>query len=405
MRQHLEVILRILSIQFEDQKTDKDFDTGIRIIIHTNAIQDIFENRQFKDIVTQIIFKQLTTSEENNPTTDELPVTGEERVDILNKLLENLPISEEPIVFSLPVKPESTCWNSVLSQQEKEQLLFIAKCGRCDNHHEYPRCEECDTIRKKAGRYQSCNYNKEKEDFYSSTCGNCFQIHELPNCVECQHYRLKPGRCTNCGTIGPEDINWKDSCLEEKDYEEIMKPIFEQRNEVQQKNSKLYKFYDVCPLCRSFYHTAKACVFRKHALYFMEAKEQIQQLTSRITNSQQAGGLLFPTTTFIHTQSEDEDLDTDEEEDLTNIIRRLVRPTTPTTKEDTEVQTEETSDNSRDTDQKEEEESSPQCELNRIKFENSICKVLPDTADFPEDIFNVEGCVWCGSQGHEVLDC
>ena len=61
--------------------------------------------------------------------------------------------------------------------------------------------------------------------------------------------------------------------------------------------------------------------------------------------------------------------------------------------------------NSRDTDQKEEEESSPQCELNRIKFENSICKVLPDTADFPEDIFNVEGCVWCGSQGHEVLDC
>ena len=31
--------------------------------------------------------------------------------------------------------------------------------------------------------------------------------------------------------------------------------------------------------------------------------------------------------------------------------------------------------------------------------------MLPDTADFPEDIFNVEGCVWCGSQGHEVLDC
>ena len=210
-----------------------------------------------------------------------------------------------------------------------------------------------------------------------------------------------------CGTIGPEDINSKDSCLEKKDYEDIMKPILEQRNEVQQKSSKLYKFYDVCPLCRSFYHTAKACVFRKHALYFMEAKGQIQQLTSRITNSQQAGGLLFPTTTFIHTIPKDEDLDTDEEEDPTNVIKRLVRPTTPTTKEDTEVQTEETSNNSRDTDQKEEEDcilESP-CELNRIKFENSICKLLPDTADFPEDIFNVEGCVWCGSQGHEVLDC
>ena len=195
VKKHLEVILRILSIQFEDHRKDKDFDTGIRIIIHTNAIQDIFESRQFKDRVTQIIFNQLITSEEDNPTTDDLPVTEEERMDLLNKLLEDLPISEEPIVFSLPVKPESTCWKSVLSQQEKEQLLFIAKCGRCDCHHEYPRCEECDTIRMKAGRCQSCNYNKEEEDFYSSTCGNCFQIHELPNCVECQHYRLKPGRC------------------------------------------------------------------------------------------------------------------------------------------------------------------------------------------------------------------
>ena len=404
VRLHLEVIMRILSIQFEDQKEDKDFDTGIRIVVHTNAIQDIFENRQFKDTVIQVMREKLKTREDDNPTTDELPVTGEERIELLNQLLMNLPISEEPIVFSLPVKSESTCWNSVLSQEEKEQLLFIAKCGRCDNHHEYPRCEECDAIRMKAGRCQSCNYNKEEEDFYSSICGNCFQIHELPDCVECQHYRLKPGRCTNCGTIGPDDINWEDSCLEEEDYEEIMKPIFEQRHEVQQKNLKLYTFYDVCPLCRSFYHTAKACVFRKHALYFKEAKDQIKQLTSR---SQKPSGLLFPTTTFIHTQPEDEE-DTDEEEVLTNIIRKLVRPTTPTTEEDTDDQAEE-SDNSRDTNQQEEEVSngldSVQCELNRVKFEKSICKVLPDGVDFPEDIFNVEGCVWCGSQGHNVLDC
>ena len=92
VRQHLEVILRILSIQFEHQKKDKS-GSGIRIIIHTNAIQDIFENIQFKDIVTQTIFKQLINSEETNPTTDDLPVTGEERIDLLNKLLENLPIS------------------------------------------------------------------------------------------------------------------------------------------------------------------------------------------------------------------------------------------------------------------------------------------------------------------------
>ena len=45
------------------------------------------------------------------------------------------------------------------------------------------------------------------------------------------------------------------------------------------------------------------------------------------------------------------------------------------------------------------------CELNLQNFENSICKVLPDTAEFPEDIFNIEGCVWCGSKGHDVLSC
>ena len=38
-------------------------------------------------------------------------------------------------------------------------------------------------------------------------------------------------------------------------------------------------------------------------------------------------------------------------------------------------------------------------------FQNSICKILIDTADFPEDLFNVEGCIWCGSIGHSVLDC
>ena len=45
------------------------------------------------------------------------------------------------------------------------------------------------------------------------------------------------------------------------------------------------------------------------------------------------------------------------------------------------------------------------CELTKEMFQNSICKILPDTADFPEDLFNVEGCIWCGSKGHSVLDC
>ena len=39
------------------------------------------------------------------------------------------------------------------------------------------------------------------------------------------------------------------------------------------------------------------------------------------------------------------------------------------------------------------------CELTKQSFATSICKVLPDTAEFPEDIFNIEGCIWCGSKG------
>ena len=45
------------------------------------------------------------------------------------------------------------------------------------------------------------------------------------------------------------------------------------------------------------------------------------------------------------------------------------------------------------------------CELTKKSFGNSICKVLPDTAEFLEDIFNIEGCVWCGSKGHDVYNC
>ena len=45
------------------------------------------------------------------------------------------------------------------------------------------------------------------------------------------------------------------------------------------------------------------------------------------------------------------------------------------------------------------------CELTKQSFTTSICKVLPNTAEFPEDIFNIEGCIWCGSKGHDVYNC
>ena len=104
-------------------------------------------------------------------------------------------VSDEQLVLVLSVRVSSTCWNSILTQEEKDKLVFIGKYGECKAVHEYPKCDKCRTIRMQSGKCQSCCYTKLKENYYSSYCGNCFQVYELPNCVECQHYRLKAGRC------------------------------------------------------------------------------------------------------------------------------------------------------------------------------------------------------------------
>ena len=48
VKDHIEALLSILSIQFEDGKEDKDFDSGVRIILHANAIQDFLKSRTYK---------------------------------------------------------------------------------------------------------------------------------------------------------------------------------------------------------------------------------------------------------------------------------------------------------------------------------------------------------------------
>ena len=45
VKDHIEALLRIVSIQFEDEREDKNFDSGIRIILHSSAIQDILKSR------------------------------------------------------------------------------------------------------------------------------------------------------------------------------------------------------------------------------------------------------------------------------------------------------------------------------------------------------------------------
>ena len=318
-------------------------------------------------------------------------------------------ISDEPLVFSLPVRASSTCWNNILTQEEKDKLIFTGRCGECKAVHEYPKCDKCRTTRMQSGNYQSCCYIKPEEEYYNSYCGNCFQMHEFPNCVECQHYRLKPGRCANCGALGPDDIQWEDSCLDEdQDYERLMQPILEKRDLDIKMNSKKFKTYDNCPLCRGYFHSAKACIFRKHALHFNDIKKQIQQNVKDACHTRHTE-LLLPKISMAFTFEEPEEDNSDEEEERQPILTfdKILKALQYLQVHDSKTSASQTMDIGK------EETYSVQptqcqdtsCELTRKKFQSSICKILPNTVDFPEDLFNVEGCVWCGSKGHSVLDC
>ena len=243
--------------------------------------------------------KSLESNPQDNSSStkeDPLPVTKEERYKLLEDLLQQTNLTEEPLVFSLPVKSNSTCWNIILTKQQKDNLIFIAKCGDCSCYHEFPKCDKCKSIRMQSGMCQSCTYIKKEEDYYSSYCGNCFQEHKLPNCVECQHFRLKAGRCTNCGALGPDDIQWIDSCLDtDNNYMRLLYKTFEKRMADQKRNNKQFRTYNNCPLCKAYFHSAKACIFRKHALHFKEMEQQIKQLTLSAKDKAQTAELLLPT--------------------------------------------------------------------------------------------------------------
>ena len=161
---------------------------------------------------------------------------------------------------------------------------------------------------------QSCRYIK-KEDYYSSYCGNCFQEHELPNCVKCQHFRLKAGRCTNCGALGQDDIQWIDSCLDtDNNYMGLLNKTFEKRMADQKMNNKKFRTYNNCPLCKGYFHSAKACIFGKHALHFKEMEQQIKQLTLFANYDTKPAELLLPTLRINKDEDKDSGSETDFEE-------------------------------------------------------------------------------------------
>ena len=463
VQDHIQILLRLLGTQFENERKDKDFDSNIRIIQHAQAIKDIFQKRALMNT-------QDTT----------LPVAESEMWELEDNLLQYAEDTRQAVTLTLPIKPKETCWISTLTQEEREKEVFVGRCGECQVQHEHPRCDQCKKPRQKSRPCSECNYIKKKEDPYQGYCGNCFQIHELPNCVQCQHYRIKPGRCTNCGAVEPDNTEWIYTCLgQDEDFKEIMRPILEARKLKVAEQNKRFTTYKNCPLCRGYFHSAKACIFRTHVKHFNLLQKKMEQFSEEINTTTRMVIPAMDSDTdseeeevgyseesededcgtymmIVHhgNSSEEENMDADEEaqqsklkpvtifDKILTIFARQKKEEQDSEDEDTEDQEEEDQDNQAQkgnlTDNTEIEEPKQQqdqqkdenktdidvpilkevkfvvfedqpkqttCELTKQSFATSICKVLPDTAEFPEDIFNVEGCIWCGLKGHDVYNC
>ena len=473
MKDHIQLLLRLLATQFENGREDKDYDSRIRILQHAQAIQKIMQNRAFnlKEHLEKL--KLRINPAKDSKVAELLPVTDKEMKTLEDKLLKHAELTKQPLTLTLPVHSEDTCWNKLLTQEQKDNnVIFIRKCGECNLQHEYPKCDKCKTSRKQKGPCITCNYTKPEEEPYKGYCGNCFKIHDLPNCVQCQHYRIKPGRCTTCGAVRPDDTEWTCTCLnQDEQYGPLMEFILEDRKNTIAEQSKKFTTYKNFPLCNGYFHSAKACIFRKNAKYINILHRRIQLAASYSESSRITGRLILPTEDLdfdeeeessdeesrsddedrsymmiIHHESDDEDSSSDEEEDkledgepitsFDRILGAIVslnkthgKPEGQDGKGQENHQWIEPGEGNEDNtpDQAEftsgygslpptlkdarkfivfgEHPDESACELNLKNFENSICKVLSDTAEFPEDIFNIEGCIWCGSRGHDVLNC
>ena len=135
-------------------------------------------------------------------------------------------------------------------------------------------------------------------------------------------------------------------------------------------------------------------------------KQQIQEITQNLNDSwdSKPKKLLLPKVPMTRKFEEsEEDIEVDEDGHPIMMFDRILRALQSLQLTDTmstETQTMEEDQSFQPTVLQE-----TSCELTKEKFNTSICKILPDAADFPDDLFNVEGCVWCGPRGHGELDC
>ena len=298
VQEHIQILLRLLATQFENERKDKDFDSNVRTIQHAHAIKEIIQKR-----ASDMSIEDTT-----------LPVAESDMWELEDQLLQYADVTRQAVTLTLPIKPKETCWISSLTQEEREKEVFVGKCGECQVQHEHPRCDQCKKPRQKSGPCSECNYIKKKEDPYQGYCGNCFQIHELPNCVQCQHYRIKPGRCTNCGAVGPDNTEWIYTCLgQDEEFKEIMMPILEARKIKVAEQNKKFTTYKNCPLCKGYFHSAKACIFRTHVKHFSILRREMEFYSDEVNSTTKM--YIFDSDSDSQEEDEEEECDNSEDEE------------------------------------------------------------------------------------------
>ena len=153
---HVETLLRILSVQFERTKDDaanaeQRFELGITKLQHLVAINENLRKTAINGINQEIIKNlfglHLDDNSEDFQEEEELPISYNEMMDLIDKLMEELQSPHELIILEIPIKSQDTCWHKCLTKQEKDDLLFVGKCGECSCYHEFPKCDRCNTIR------------------------------------------------------------------------------------------------------------------------------------------------------------------------------------------------------------------------------------------------------------------
>ena len=160
VKEHIQILLRLLAIQFENERKDKDFDSNTRLLQQAHAVRTIIQKRTFD--LKGHLQRLMRSQNPDYPEQEPLPVTEDEMRQLEDKLLQYIEETKQPVTLKLPMHTQETCWNNVLTQDQKNEEVFIGKCGECQAQHEYPKCDQCKQPRKKSGPCSECKIQQEE---------------------------------------------------------------------------------------------------------------------------------------------------------------------------------------------------------------------------------------------------